>query len=92
MALFKKEKAILIDKMNRLERITVSSDKIHFRLNYSDIDVKAKDIPLLVSDMIQIYGMVKPILDAQSEELNKENEGKEKEDQVEPIDLSDIPF
>ena len=86
MALFKKSSAIFVEKMNKLSDVTISEDKVKFSLNYSSIDLNPEEVPKLVSDLIQVYGMIKPILDKKSEEEQAESEDKER------IDLSEIPF
>lgn len=90
MSIFKKTNAVFVEKMNNLRNVSVSEDKVMFSLNYSGIEMKPEDIPGLVSDLIQIYGMVKPVLDKKSEALEAENAKTENPD--EPIDLSNIPF
>ena len=92
--IFKKSKAVYIEKMNYLKSVTVSSDKVKFELGWSNLDMALEDVPKLLSDLTSLYGMVKPELDRRSEEKNAEEEKKAKENEVdfEPIDLSNIPF
>jgi hypothetical protein len=97
MGIFKKSKAIYVERMDLLSGVTVTDDKVHFSLNYSGIDLNAEDIPKLLADAMQLYSMVKPSLDAKSEammEKAKEHNAVNSEVKIddEPIDLSSIPF
>lgn len=91
--LFKKNKAITIDKMNVLDDVVVNEEKLKFTVQYSNISIPIEKVPGLLADIMQVYSLVKPALDQKSIEATKEQE-KDKADDVdlEPIDLSDIPF
>lgn len=93
--LFKKNKAITIDKMNVLQDIVINEDKVKFNVQYSNTTLDLKQIPKLLSDVMQLYAVVKPMLDQVAL-----NEAKDKvktledstSDDVEALDLSEIPF
>lgn len=94
MAIFKRTEAIFVAKMNQIKDVTISEDKLKFNIGYYDISIVPEDVPGLVSDLIQVYGIIKPTLDKMSEERQKELD-KEKSDNNEadkPLDLSEIPF
>lgn len=87
MSLFKKDKALYIETMDVLKGVTVAPDKVRFTLNWSNIELNPEDVPKLLSDVIQLYAMVKPTLDSKTEA------NKEKSDQpLDEPDLSSIPF
>lgn len=87
MSLFKKDKALYIEKMDVLSGVTVSPDKVKFSLNYSSIDLTPESVPKLLSDVVQLYALVKPTLDAKTEASQKQSEQP-----LDEPDLSDIPF
>ena len=93
MAIFKRSSAVFVQSMNKVRNVSVSEDKVLFNLNYSNIELEPEEIPGLVSDLIQIYGIVKPTLD----ELSVKREEEEKKNatadtELKPVDLSEIPF
>lgn len=93
MAIFKRSSAVFVESMNKVRNVSVSEDKVLFNLNYSNIELQPEDVPGLVSDLIQIYGIIKPTLDDISlkrQEENKKNATVETDEK--PIDLSEIPF
>lgn len=93
MAIFKRSSAVFVQSMNKVRNVSVSEDKVLFNLNYSNIELEPEEIPGLVSDLIQIYGIVKPTLDELStkrEEEEKKNAAADTE--IKPVDLSEIPF
>jgi len=92
MAIFKKSQATFVEKMNVLKDVTISEDKVKFNLGWSNIDLTPEEIPQIVSDLIQVYGMIKPILDEKSEAKQKELDKTDKESEEKFIDLSEIPF
>lgn len=93
MAIFQKQKAVFVEKMNQVSKVTVTEDTVKFNIGWSDHSFKPEEIPGLVSDMIQIYGIVKPAIDKRSQaaEDAKTDEEKKASDNT-PIDLSEIPF
>ena len=93
MGIFKKSQATYIERMELLTNVTVTEEKVLATLQYSQNTFKPEDIPKLLSDVMQLYALVKPILDKKSEEAEKEktDEEKLKLDDT-PIDLSNIPF
>ena len=93
MGIFKKSQATYIEKMDLLTNVTVTDEKVLATLQYSQNTFRPEDIPKLLADVMQLYALVKPILDKKSEEAEKEKTDEEKlklEDT--PIDLSNIPF
>lgn len=93
MAIFKRSSAVFVEKMNQLRNVSVSEDKVIFNINYSNIELSPDEVPGLVSDLIQVYGIIKPTLD----KLSQEKEAEEKKNaaadtEVKPVDLSEIPF
>ncbi len=93
MGIFKKEQAVFIEKMNTLSNVTISDNKIKFELQYSSISLSLTDIPKLMGDVIELYGLVKPTLDKlsiEAEEERKKSEDIDTDDK--PIDLSEVPF
>lgn len=94
MAIFKRSSAVFIEKMNLLRNVSASEDKVLFRVDYSNIELSPEEIPGLVSDLIQVYGIIKPTLDKISEERQKElDKGKsDNKDADKTVDLSEIPF
>lgn len=94
MAIFKRSSAVFVEKMNVLKNVSVSEDKVLFNVNYSNIELSPEEIPGLVSDLIQVYGIIKPTLDKMSEERQKEldKEKSDNKDADKPVDLSEIPF
>ena len=93
MAIFKKTEAIFVEKMNVIKDVTISEDKVKFGIGYYDINISPEDVPRLVSDLIQVYGIAKPTLDKLSEA--KEAEAKKNATEGEKVglpDLSEIPF
>ena len=93
MAIFKKTEAIFVEKMNVIKDVTISEDKVKFGIGYYDINISPEDVPRLVSDFIQVYGIVKPTLDKLSEAKEAEqNKISEPSTDEKPIDLSEIPF
>ena len=89
MAIFKRSSAVFVESMNLLRNVSVSEDKVMFNINYSNIELKPEEVPGLVSDLIQVYGILKPTLDEIS--AKKEKEQKDKESS-ESVDLNEIPF
>ena len=91
MAIFKRSSAVFVEKMNILRNVSVSEDNVLFNVNYSNIELAPEEIPGIVSDLIQVYGIIKPTLDDMSQkreaEANKINHESE-----ESVDLSEIPF
>lgn len=93
MGIFKKSQATYIERMEVLSNVTVTEDKVLATLQYSQNTFKPEDIPKLLSDVIQLYTLVKPILDKKSEEAEKAKTDEEKlKTEDTPIDLSEIPF
>lgn len=93
MAIFKRSSAVFVQSMNQVRNVSISEDKVLFNLNYSNIELEPEGIPGLVSDLIQIYGIVKPTLDELStkrEEEERKNAAADTE--IKPVDLSEIPF
>ena len=79
--------------MNKLQNVTIAENTVKVKIGWSDLDFELKEIPQLVSDFIQIYGMIKPQLDTLSEaEEQKKSEAGEAQPDDKPIDLSEIPF
>lgn len=93
MAIFKRSSAVFVERMNQLRNVSVSEDKVIFNINYSNIELQPEEIPGLVSDLIQVYGIIKPTLDKLSQEKEAE-QAKTETPAVDdkPIDLSEIPF
>lgn len=96
MSILKKNKAITIDKMQKLTELTITEDTVKLHMQYSNITFKVEEIPALLSDVIQLYAIVKPILDKKELQKAKEKvdtltESTSVDDDT-PIDLSDIPF
>jgi hypothetical protein len=93
MSIFKKSSAVFVERMNLLRNVSVSEDKVLFNINYSNIELRPEEIPGFVSDLIQVYGIIKPTLDRLSQE-KEEVEAKTTTPAVDdkPIDLSEIPF
>ena len=94
MAIFKRTEAIFVEKMNQIKDVTISEDKLKFNIGYYDISIAPEDVPGLVSDLIQVYGIIKPTLDKMSEERQKEldKERSDNKDADNQLDLSEIPF
>ena len=93
MAIFKRSSAVFVERMNQLRNVSVSEDKVIFNLNYSNIELQPEKIPGLVSDLIQVYGIIKPTLDKLSQAKEAEqNKTSEPSTDEKPIDLSEIPF
>jgi hypothetical protein len=92
MAIFKRSSAVFVESMNKVRNVSVSEDKVLFNLNYSNIELQPEEIPGLVSDLIQIYGIIKPTLDALSVKQEEENKKNETADSDKAVDLSEIPF
>lgn len=97
MAVFKRNAAITIDKMNVLTDIVIDPEKVKFKLNYSQIDLKPKEVRTLLSDILDLYVMVRPMLDKQkavatAEQLKKLESNIADDTDDSPIDLGDIPF
>ena len=91
MAIFKRSNAVFVESMNKVKNVSVSEDKVLFNLNYSNIELYPDEIPGLVSDLIQVYGIIKPTLDKLS--LEREAEAKKiNPESEESVDLSEIPF
>ena len=90
MSIFKKTSAVFVEKMNSLRNVSISEDKVMFQLNYSNLELSPKEIPGLVSDLIQVYGIIKPTLDKLS--LEEESAKVDPAPDDTPIDLSNIPF
>lgn len=94
MAIFKRSSAVFVERMNLLRNVSVSEDKVLFNVNYSNIELSPEEIPGLVSDLIQVYGIIKPTLD----KLSQEKEAAQAKTDTppapddKPIDLSEIPF
>ena len=91
MAIFKRSSAVFVEKMNILRNVSVSEDKVLFNINYSSIELAPEEIPGIVSDLIQVYGIIKPTLD----EISQKREAEAKKDNPEGdklVDLSEIPF
>ena len=91
MAIFKRSSAVFVERMNQLCNVSVSEDKVIFNLNYSNIELQPEKIPGLVSDLIQVYGIIKPTLDEISQKREAEAK-KNNTDGDESVDLSEIPF
>ena len=91
MGIFKKQEAVFVDKMNKLSKVTVTEDQVKFNIGYYDHSMKIDEMPGLVSDIIQIYGIVKPHLDKLQQEREAEA-AKSNEVDDKPIDLTEIPF
>lgn len=93
MAIFKKAKAVYVEKMNQVSKVTITEETVKFNIGWSDHTFKPEEIPGLVADLIQIYGIVKPAIDKRSEEAESNKTDEQKNDPSnEPIDLSEIPF
>lgn len=92
MGIFKKTSAVQIDKMNRINSVTITEENVKFSLSgsYSIETVKLEDVPKLLSDMIQLYTYVKPLLDKRESDSLKTDAAAIDNDK--PIDLSEIPF
>ena len=102
------DKAMLIEKIKEFydyeslknigniyfpEECKTAENTVKAKIGWSDLDFELKEIPQLVSDFIQIYGMIKPQLDTLSEaEEQKKSEAGEAQPDDKPIDLSEIPF
>lgn len=91
MSILKKSEAIFIDSMEHLTNVMVTDDVCKFTLDYSQMTVKSSDVPKLLSDLMQLYAMVKPALDKKTLEAQDENLRRETPSD-ERIDLSNIPF
>lgn len=91
MSVFKKNAAITIEKMNVLEKVVINEDTVRFTMHYSQMDLKPEQIPKLLSDVMQLYAMVKPALDKKTLDKKKEEIATAESDDT-SIDLSDIPF
>lgn len=94
--MFKKNPAIVIDKMNQLRDVVITNETVKFSLDYSAKTLELKEVPKLLSDVMQLYVYAKPLLDKQqAEKLKKEakslNEQSEDIDSGN-IDLDSIPF
>ena len=92
MAIFKRSSAVFVEKMNLLRNVSVSEDKVLFNVNYSNIELSPEEIPGLVSDLIQVYGIIKPTLDKLSQEKEDAEKQASADTEIKPVDLSEIPF
>jgi len=92
MAIFKRSSAVFVERMNLLRNVSVSEDKVLFNVNYSNIELSPEEIPGLVSDLIQVYGIIKPTLDRLSQEKEETEKKASPKSEVKPVDLSEIPF
>lgn len=92
MGIFKKTAAVQIENMNQLKNITITEETVKFGLSssYSVETLKLEEIPKLLSDVMQLYVYVKPLLDKRESNGHKDEAAKIDDDA--PIDLSDIPF
>lgn len=91
MSILNRSAAVQIKKMSVISDIIISEEEVKMKLNYSSIDLKLEDIPKLLSDVMQLYVYVKPILDKQQAKALKDK-AKDLEKDAETIDLSEIPF
>lgn len=94
MSIFKKQSAITIDKLGTFKDIVINQETVKFTVNYSTISFKSEEIPQLLADVMELYVIVKPLLNKTALEAKK-GELKELEDSAtddSPIDLTDIPF
>lgn len=86
MPVFKKKEAEYIQKMLVFSSVMVTSEEVKFQLQYSSLELPIEKIPALLADVMELYHMVKPALDAKSlAEAEKAEQGAE-------IALSDIPL
>ncbi len=85
--MFNRKKAVYIEKMNYIKEVTVTDDKVKFNIAWSDVKLDPEDVPKILSDLIQIYALVRDSLAEKSENINAD-----KKEEDEPINLDDIPF
>lgn len=95
MSIFKKNSAVTIDHMSVISKVTVDENAVRFLILYNSIDMKIEELPKLLGDIIQLYALVKPLLDDKEEKLLAEKATDPEPDKAEDdslIDLSNIPF
>lgn len=91
MNIFKKNQAVQVEKLNIFKDILINEKEVKLHINYSGITISLEEVPKLLADAMQLYTMVKPMLDKKTiEKMKDKTDEADSEDTI--IDLSDIPF